>query len=267
MDRSQLPLNALRAFEASARRLSFTEAGRELCVTQAAISHQVKRLEAHMGVALFTRLPHGLVLTDEGQALLPAVTESFDGLGRAMRRFEDSAVRQVLTVGVVGTFAVRWLLPRLPQFKESHPLIDVRILTHANTVDLAADGFDMAILFGDGPWPGVVAEPIFEAHVTPLCPPAMAAKLRTPQDLAEVTLLRCSRQGDWPAWFKAAGAEPPGRTGPIFDSLSLMAQAAIQGAGVGPLVPRRCSAMRSWPGNWRSRSRRRPTRPATGLRA
>src|ERR1700733_15140098 len=158
MDRPQLPLNALRAFEASARHLSFTRAAEELCVTQAAVSHQVKGLEARLGVVLFRRLARGLVLSDDGQALLPGLTDSFDRMGRAMQRFQGGALREGLTVGVVGTFAVRWLLPRLAQFREEHPLIEVRVRTHNNKVDLAAEGLDMAIRFGDGAWHGVSAE-------------------------------------------------------------------------------------------------------------
>src|ERR1700733_12478002 len=104
MDRPQLPLNALRAFEASARHLSFTRAAEELCVTQAAVSHQVKGLEARLGAILFRRLAHGLVLSDEGQALLPVLTDSFDRIGQAMLRFQGGALHEGLSVGVVGTF-------------------------------------------------------------------------------------------------------------------------------------------------------------------
>src|SRR3990167_2120748 len=157
MSRSHLPLNALRAFEASARHLSFTRAGLELSVTQAAVSHQVKGLEARLGVALFRRLPRGLALTDEGQFLLPVLRDSFDRVGEVMDRFEAGRVRQVLTLGVVGTFAVGWLLPRLPQFQEAHPFVDLRISTNNNRVDLAGEGLDCAIRFGDGAWHGTEA--------------------------------------------------------------------------------------------------------------
>lgn len=237
MSRTQLPLNALRAFEASARHLSFTRAAAELYVTQAAVSHQVKALEARLGVVLFRRLPRGLVLTDEGQALLPVVGDSFDRIGRALQRFDAGAVREVLTVGVVGTFAVRWLLPRLESFREAHPLIELRLLTHNNKVDLAAEGLDMAIRFGDGAWHGVRAEEILAAPVTPVCTPRLATRLEHPHDLASVPLLRSYRSHEWPAWFAAAGAEAPRVTGPVFDSLSLMIQAAVQGAGVALAPP------------------------------
>src|SRR3978361_425246 len=109
---SQLPLNALRAFETSARQLSFTRAGLELRVTQAAVSHQVKSLEETLGVQLFRRLPRGLALTDEGQALLPAIAASFERIRATLDRFQDGRLREVITVGVVGTFATGWLLSR-----------------------------------------------------------------------------------------------------------------------------------------------------------
>src|SRR5262249_29516795 len=107
---SQLPLNALRAFEASARHLSFTRAGLELRVTQAAVSQQVKGLEGSLGTVLFRRLPRGLALTDEGQALLPAVAETFSRLTETLDRFRDGHFTHAVTVGVVGTFATGWLL-------------------------------------------------------------------------------------------------------------------------------------------------------------
>jgi LysR family transcriptional regulator of beta-lactamase len=237
MNRPQLPLNALRAFEASARHLSFTRAAAELCVTQAAISHQVKALEARLGATLFRRLARGLVLTDEGQTLLPVLTDSFDRMARAMQRFQEGAVREILTVGAVGTFAVRWLLPRLAGFREAHPLIELRLLTHNNKVDLAAEGLDMAIRFGDGDWHGVRAEAILSAPLTPLCTPQLAARLESPRDLASLPLLRSYRREEWPAWFAAVGQDPPSPAGPVFDSLSLMVHAASQGAGVALAPP------------------------------
>lgn len=237
MDRSQLPLNALRAFEASARHLSFTRAAAELCVTQAAVSHQVKGLEARLGAVLFRRLAHGLVLTEEGQALLPILTDSFDRIARGLTRFQAGAMREVLTVGVVGTFAVRWLLPRLSQFRDAHPLVDVQVRTHNNKVDPAAEGLDLAIRFGDGDWHGTTCDEILRAPLTPLCAPQLAARLDSPQDLASLPLLRSYRREEWPAWRHAAEVEGPPAAGPVFDSLSLMVQAAIQGVGVALAPP------------------------------
>lgn len=231
MDRSQLPLNALRAFEASGRHLSFTRAAEELCVTQAAISHQIKALEERIGAPLFRRLARGLALTEEGQALMPAVGDSIDRMCRAMSRFEAGAVREVLTVGVVGTFAVRWLMPRLAGFAEAWPLIELRLFTHNNKVELAADGLDMAIRFGDGDWPGLEADRLLGAPMSPLCAPHLAARLETPAALSGVPLLRSYRHWEWRTWFEAAGVEAPPIRGPVFDSLTLMIHAAVAGQG------------------------------------
>ncbi|HEY4253122.1 MAG TPA: LysR family transcriptional regulator [Roseomonas sp.] len=230
--RPTLPLNALRAFEASARHLSFTRAGLELHVTQAAISHQVKGLEEILGVRLFRRLPRGLALTDEGLALLPVLEEAFRRIGATLDRFEGGRVREVLTVGAVATFAVGWLLPRLRAFQEEHPFVDLRILTNNNRVDLAGEGLDCAIRFGDGAWHGTEAVRLLEAPLSPLCAPALAERLRQPADLGSLPLLRSYRADEWARWFAAAGAACPALRGVVFDSSVAMAEAAAQGAGV-----------------------------------
>ncbi|WP_369059398.1 LysR family transcriptional regulator [Caulobacter sp. 73W] len=237
MTRPHLPLNALRAFEASARHLSFTRAAIELCVTQAAVSHQVKGLEQRLGATLFRRLPRGLALTDEGLALLPSLTDSFDRIGDIMERFEGGRVREVLTVGAVGTFAVGWLLPRLQAFAEAHPFVDLRLMTNNNRVDIAAEGLDYAVRFGDGAWHGTNAEPLFDAPMSALCDPVTAARLATPQDLTRETLLRSYRSADWPDWFAAAGVDGSHIRGPVFDSSWVMVEAAMQGFGVALAPP------------------------------
>ena len=152
MARAPVPLNALRAFEASARHLSFTRAADELCVTQAAVSHQIKALEARLGVTLFRRSNRGLLLTDEGMALAPTLIDSFGAIDRLFERFDTGGVAEVLTVSAVGTFAVGALLERLPAFRAACPGIDLRLLTNNNQVDLVAEGLDYAIRFGDGAW-------------------------------------------------------------------------------------------------------------------
>jgi LysR family transcriptional regulator of beta-lactamase len=230
--RPHLPLNALRAFEASARHLSFTRAGLELFVSQAAISHQIKGLEARLGVTLFRRLPRGLALTDEGAALVPVLSEAFERIGGTLERFADGRFREVLTIGVVGTFAIGWLLPRLPDFARLHPEVDLRLLTNNNRVDLAGEGLDFAIRFGAGAWHGCEATALIEAPLTPLCAPAIAARLEGPADLARETLLRSYRADEWPLWFAAAGCPAPRIRGPVFDSSPVMAAAAAAGAGV-----------------------------------
>lgn len=237
MSRTHLPLNALRAFEVSARHLSFTKAGQELFVTQAAVSHHVKSLEDRLGAKLFRRLPGGLALTDEGLLLLPVLRDAFARIGEVMERFEAGQVSEVLTVGAVGTFAVGWLLPRLDRFRDRHPFIDLRLLTNNNKVDLAGEGLDFAIRFGDGAWHGTQADELFAAPLAPLCTPRLAAGLREPADLRHLTLLRSYRSDEWPGWFAAAGVEAPPIQGPIFDSSQIMVQAALQHAGVALAPP------------------------------
>lgn len=232
MIRPYLPLNGLRAFEAAARHLSFTKAAIELYVTPAALSHQVKALEERFGLPLFRRLPRGLALTDEGQALLPVLREAFDRVAAALDEFDGGKGREVLSAGVVGTFALGWLLPRLPAFRAAHPFVDLRLTTNNNRVDIAEEGLDFAIRFGDGAWHGTDAALLFEAPLTPLCTPETAARLREPPDLAGETLLRSYRIGEWPAWLEAAGVSIPALTGPVFDSAAVMVEAALAGHGI-----------------------------------
>nr|WP_295986014.1 LysR family transcriptional regulator [uncultured Agrobacterium sp.] len=239
MVRQFLPLNGLRAFEASARHLSFTRAAIELCVTQAAVSQQVKVLEKRLGVALFQRLPRGLKITAEGEALLPTVTSSFDQMATTLDRIEAGQVRELLFLGVVGTFAVGWLLPRLKEFQKQHPFIDIRVSTNNNRVDMAAEGLDFAIRFGQGSWHGTDAFRLFDAPLSPLCTPKLAETLKTPADLVEATLLRSYRSDEWSTWFAAAGVTPSAQVnaGIVFDTSLGMMEAALQGLGVALAPP------------------------------
>lgn len=232
MDLKSLSLNTLRAFEASARHLNFTRAADELCVTQAAVSQQVKTLEAHVGKPLFRRTTRGLVLTDEGAVLAPVVADGLGRIGGTLGAICGEGVQEVLTVGVVGTFALGFLLDRLPEFRALHPAIDVRLLTNNNAVDLWTESLDFAIRFGDGSWHGVVAELLLRAPMTPMCSPAIASELTEPRDLGRYSLLRSYRLHDWPAWFEAAGLNGHSASGPLFDASHLIALAAMRGIGV-----------------------------------
>ncbi|AAY93314.1 transcriptional regulator GcvA [Pseudomonas protegens] len=239
MLRPHLPLNALRAFEASARHLSFTRAAIELCVTQAAVSHQVKSLEAQLNVTLFKRLPRGLMLTSEGETLLPVLRECFDRIAQTLGRFEGGHYREVLTVGAVGTFAVGWLLPRLEDFQARHPYVDLRLSTNNNRVDVAAEGLDYAIRFGTGAWHGIEALALLQAPLSVLCVPELARQLHSPADLLGQTLLRSYRTDEWPQWFQAAGlgANSLLPQSVVFDSSLGMLEAALQGLGVALAPP------------------------------
>ena len=237
MDRAQLPLNALRAFEAAARHLNFTRAGLELHVSQGAVSHQVAELERRLGTRLFHRLPRGLALTDEGHALVPVIAEAFDRVAATLDQYADGRFRETLKLGVVGTFATGWLLPRLDAFARLHPAIDLRIATNNNRVDLAGEALDYAIRFGDGAWHGTQAERLLAAPLAPLCTPAIAARLKTPADLVPERLLRSYRADEWALWFAVAGVPVPVLRGPVFDSSALMAAAAASGQGVALAPP------------------------------
>ncbi|HET7889644.1 MAG TPA: LysR family transcriptional regulator [Bradyrhizobium sp.] len=241
MIRSHLPLNALLAFEASARHLSFTSAGLELRVTQAAVSHQVKALEELLGVKLFRRLPRGLALTDEGLVLLPVLTETFDRIQATLDQFTGGKFREAVTVGAVGTFATRWLLPRLASFRKAHPNIDLRIYTNNNRVDLAGEGLDFAIRFGDGSWHGAEAVELLSAPHSPACTPEIAKRLRRPEDLLAEVLLRSYRIDEWERWFASVGIASAQARGPVFDSSTALAEVAVQGQGVA-LLPIRMFA-------------------------
>ena len=227
-----LPLNALRAFEASARHQSFTRAAQELNVSQAAVSQQVRLLEDRFGRPLFRRLPRGLVLTDEGLAILPTVSDAFDRIGQLLQQLLDGRQREVLNVAAVGTFAVGWLLPRLEAFQLLHPFVDLRLFTNNNLVDLAGEGVDCAIRFGDGAWHATEAEELMAAPLTPLCNADLAEQISAPTDLARVSLLRSYRADEWLRWFAVAGVAAPLVRGTVFDSSLTMADAAVQGLGV-----------------------------------
>jgi LysR family transcriptional regulator of beta-lactamase len=214
MPPSPVSLNTLRVFEAAARHLSFTQAAGELCVTQAAVSHQIRTLEAQLGQPLFVRTPRALQLSDAGQQLLPALQQ---GLGLIEAALQQLATRQAverLTVGVVGTFAQGHLLAHLPAFEAEHPGIQLRLLTHNNRVDLLAEGLDAAIRFGDGAWRSEAAQALMPAPLSPLCSARTAAGLREPTDLRGALRLRSFRSTDWDAWGQAVGVELPPARGP-----------------------------------------------------
>ncbi|MCV6826065.1 LysR family transcriptional regulator [Halocynthiibacter sp. SDUM655004] len=232
MDRPNIPLNALRSFEVAARQGSFTNAAIELCVTQAAVSHQILRLEDQLGAKLFHRTSKGLLLTPEGEALLPVLTASLDRISSVLDRFTDGRYHETINVGVVTTFAVGWLAERLAKFEESHPGISIRLFTNNNRVDIAREGLDLAIRFGAGRWPGLTIQPLMETPLTPICAPSVASALKAPETLLSQKLLRSYRADEWPIWFKKAGMVSPYIEGPVYDSSVAMAELAAKGLGV-----------------------------------
>jgi DNA-binding transcriptional LysR family regulator len=233
MSRPLPPLNALRAFESAARHLSFTRAADEMNVTQAAISHQVKALEERLGVQLFRRLPRRLLLTDEGQALLPDLRDAFSRMALAVERISARSAIGTLTVSSMTTIVMTWLVPRLPRFQAAHPEIDVRLMTTQRLVDFAREDIDVGIRFGTGKWPGVKVERMFGEVLSPLCGRQFIDRIKTPGDLRSLPLLRTTEEEEWPIWFAAAGVEAIDVIrGPSFDSTRIAVQAATDGLGI-----------------------------------
>jgi LysR family transcriptional regulator, glycine cleavage system transcriptional activator len=188
-------LNGLRAFEAAARRLSFTLAAAELNVTQTAISHQIRRLEDQLGIRLFERRNRGLALTREAQGYLPSVRAAFDDLRQATARLQRPGRDELLVVSTTASLAAKWLVTRMAAFQDAHPGIEVRITTSAHLVDFRREQVDMAVRYGRGNWAGLRAQWLMAEDIFPVCSPALlnAAKpLRRPEDLAHHTLLHAT---------------------------------------------------------------------------
>ena len=232
-------LNGLRAFEAAARHLSFTQAASELNVTQTAISHQIKRLEQELGVRLFVRQNRSLTLTPEASQYLPGVRAAFNDLKLATDRLLRKDQDHVLTVSTLASLAAKWLLPRLSAFQEAHPGIDVRITTSTSLVDFQRDNVDAGIRYGRGQWPGVRADWLMADEAFPVCSPALAngtRPLKCPEDLRDHVLLHTSNANsdDWRLWLTAAGlpANLSKQPGVTFDLIFMTIQAAIDGIGV-----------------------------------
>jgi len=177
------------------------------------------------------------VLTDEGATLAPTVADSFARIERQMSAFREEGPMEVLTIGVVGTFAIGFLLERLGDFRAQNPRIELRVRTHNNKVDLSAESLDFAIRFGDGAWRSVEADHLMAAPLSPLCAPQARGQLHHPDDLSKFQLLRSYRLEDWPAWLRAAGASAITPRGPVFDASAVMVQAAVCGLRVALAPP------------------------------
>ena len=234
MQRRLPPLNSLRAFESAARLLSFTKAADELAVTQSAVSHQVKTLEDWAGLPLFRRDGRAVALTEAAAKFLPAVTQALDQLALAGRKLQAVDPGQGwLTVAVMPSFAGKWLVPRLADFRAKHPNIDVWLATfEAQSGELGPD-IDMAIRYGREEWPGLTTIKFLEEELFPVCAPSVAAKLKDPAHLAGTTLLHDELREDWAMWLRTAGVMTVDATrGPGFDDSGLLIQAAIEGLGV-----------------------------------
>ena len=238
------PLNALRAFEASGRLLSFARAADELGVTPAAISHQVRALEDQLGMPLFVRLTRQVALTPAGQALLPSLSEGFDRLVAGVEGLRAVEATGRLAVSVAPSFAAKWLVPRIERFTAANPDIDPLIAASGRVADFVADGIDVAIRYGFGRYPGLHVEPLFAEFetLTPMCSPRLRdgpPPLDVPDDLRRHTLIHDDSSiaigptPDWGMWLRLAGATgvDAGR-GLRFSFIEHALQAAIDGVGV-----------------------------------
>jgi LysR family glycine cleavage system transcriptional activator len=236
------PLNALRAFEAAARHLSFSRAADELHVTPAAISHQIKALEDGLGVQLFRRLNRAVRLTERGRACLPALRDAFDRMAHAVELARTGPTVGALTVSVAPSFAAKWLVPRLDRFRAKHPEIDLRVSASMHLVDFAREDIQAALRYGRGRYPGQHVELLLRNEVFPVCSPKFLKgrnALRIPADLKHHTLLHDDTGAtdpstpEWSMWLRAAGVmDVDGTRGLRFNHASMAVDAALAGRGI-----------------------------------
>jgi LysR family glycine cleavage system transcriptional activator len=237
------PLNALRAFEAAARRLSITLAAEELHVTPGAVSRQIKGLEQTLGFALFTRGHREISLTRQGSDYHRAITRAFDLLREATREATRKATRgrkrRQLKIRAYTTFAMRWLIPRLSSFQAAHPDIEVLLKASLQPVDFRKEDLDGAVRLGDGQWPGAQCTRLVSNVLAPVASPALLKsghRLKKPADLARHTLLHSiARPDDWRHWLDAAGVSDQlvdPTAGMTYESSAMAYAAAIEGQGL-----------------------------------
>ncbi|KHK49018.1 LysR family transcriptional regulator [Ralstonia sp. A12] len=238
-------LNALRAFEASARHQSFSAAATELNVTPAAVGQLVRSLEEALGTPLFHRSSGGrarLVATEAAERALPDIRAGFDRLSIGLERLKEASPNGVLTVTVSPAFAAKWLLPRIDRFQAAWPDTDVRLDTNLKPVDFIAQRVDIGVRYGAGNWAGLVAEKLMDEEIYPVCSPELLRqkrRLRSPTDLAKETLIHDlsvdSHEGfaSWDAWLEKAGVTTvTTKRGMRINNSAAVLQAAIDGHGV-----------------------------------
>ena len=241
MPRSLPPLTALRTFEAAARLGSFTRAARELHVTPAAVSHQIRSLEEYLGVKLFRRTTRSLLLTAQAAVAADSLREAFDRIGSGVELMRSSDEFGDLSVSTTPAFASRWLVDRLGRFRRKYPHVQLRIATSPSPGDFDKEAVDVAVRIGRGGLEGVNSVKLFDEWIAPLASPAFLKRhpLRRPADVARAPLLhdesmrRAGRPRGWQEWFRAAGVDhPDARRGTHFDDGHLVLQAAAGGAGL-----------------------------------
>jgi LysR family glycine cleavage system transcriptional activator len=231
------PLNALRAFEAASRHLSFANAAAELHVTPAALSQQIKSLEAHLGAPVFLRLNRRVELTDIGRMLSPGVADGFEALqgawSSALRRVE----KQHLTVTAGPAFMAGWLAPRMGSFVTAHPEIELRLTASLRMLNFERDEIDLAVRFGSGDDEGYFSEEMFVDWVTPMVAPSLADQLKSPQDVCDLPMIKQESGGrlqdyeSWDEWCEVFDL-PKNASGPVFTTPDAALTYAVNGSGV-----------------------------------
>jgi LysR family transcriptional regulator, glycine cleavage system transcriptional activator len=230
------PLNALKAFEAAARNESFTRAAEELCVTQGAVSHQVKALEATLGIKLFNREPQRLAVTKAGKDYLAVIRDAFDRIAVGTERMVQRRNSGSLSVSMSPDFAAKWLVHRLDRFAERHPGIDLRISAAMAQVDFAREEMDLAVRHGDGNWGGLEATRLCSERLFAVCSPALITghnRLLAPSDILKFSILHLENSDAWSRWFGAAGIDGAQAVhGPTLNRASMLIDAAVNGQGI-----------------------------------
>ena len=235
--RPRLPsLNALKAFEAAARHESFTRAAEELCVTQGAVSQQVKALEAELAIKLFNRERQRLNITEAGRDYLTVVRDVLDRIAVGTERLLQRQNSGVLTVSTSPDFAAKWLVHRLGHFAEAHVGIDLRVSATMHHVDFAREEVDMAVRHGDGNWPGLETVQLSTERLFAVCSPKLLSgrrRLGKPADILKFPLIHLDSRTDWTKWLQAVGISDADVThGPVLNRASMVIDAAINGQGV-----------------------------------
>lgn len=232
------PLNALRAFEATARHLSVKNAAAELCVTPGAVSQMLKTLELHLGTKLFHRAHRGIFLTEAGQNYLPPVRNAFRQVAEATQRVAVVA-DTTLTVSVTPFFAASWLVPRLKRFQDRHPDLDLRVLTSGALADFSRDGVDVAVRHGLGRYPGLRSDRVLVVEIVPVAAASLVAEKGGPAkaaDLVHWPHVHDTERKGWHLWFRSQGVEETAALrGPSFDDTGLLLKAVLAGQGAGLL--------------------------------
>lgn len=227
------PLNWLRAFEAAARHLSFTQAAEELRITQSAVSQQIRLLEAHLGEPLFYRRGRGISLTEAANRLYPAIHDSFDRIERSSSAFSRPESDATVSISSNISFLKYWLLPRLPEFLKAYPGIRLRLSTTRWSTDPRQTGAGLEIIYGDGSW-SLPTEQLTQAQRFPVCSPRLAEKIRTAADLSGFPLIsNIGEEHLWAEWMRKAGAEPAAEDQRFAVDLQMLAMdLAVRGDGI-----------------------------------